>query len=281
MRRAKLYKVLRKHPYLLDPRIRMSKREALSLIDAQPRQDFKEVIASAKERSKLGDCAWRAADNVVARQVRRHTFFNALRTPWFRRIAIAAAAICIISVFFTLTPVGRTWAAEVKLYSVEILHGTLSVEYEDSGITAKPSFVPNLFDLSNRSGAHSIVYASLKEFAEQKKLNPVMVYDVGVQLERIEGETYSFGEALLTVYRLPTDAVLLLRQSWAECKMTAFSSDQTEYWHYAADEGYELYYRTDSDDTFSAVAVLNDSYVLIGSNKPVDADWLMSAFIIP
>lgn len=58
MNRRRLYKKLKKYPFLLDPMIQLSREEALAILDREPLPDFAGEVAAAKLRFTLPAEVW-------------------------------------------------------------------------------------------------------------------------------------------------------------------------------------------------------------------------------
>ena len=120
MLERKFKKLVESYPNLVDGRFAISKAKAEEIIaEKGGHASLEEIVDRAKKRSDLPDSEWEPFDRLIEKEQaaanRRSPSVVWALGGMRRGIVILMALIVFITLFFIVTPTGRTWAKQ--LYS--------------------------------------------------------------------------------------------------------------------------------------------------------------------
>lgn len=287
MRYKQLVKMLRKHPYLLEPCVTISLNDALKEIEAYTLPTFEQIVATAKRRADLPAEAWAPAERAIAKQNKRIGSKWQIPVPYIRRGVIVAIVVGILA-FFTLVPIGRTWAAEAWNFIIRIFDGRIEIEHSDDigqmEDTTDEVLPPEAIaaDMTNESESNVIYYDNLSEFEDITGKNPVALESSEIQLEFAYSVEDVFDFTLCTMYKTASGLELQLVQTWSNTSQITYATDKLWDWsEYRISDDCTLYYGINPEhNLFEGVVVLSDSHVMISCDSSFDVEWVANAIVI-
>ena len=156
MLERKFKKLVESYPNLVDGRFAISKAKAEEIIaEKGGHASLEEIVDRAKKRSDLPDSEWEPFDRLIEKERaaanRRSSSVGWALGGMRRGIVILMALIVFITLFFIVTPTGRTWAKQLYSFILTV---------HDGGYTISPE-VPYDFPAVDYEEKH---YSSYEEF---------------------------------------------------------------------------------------------------------------------
>ena len=292
MRYRKLLKELKKYPYILDENVRISEKEALKAVRAHDLPDFAAVVAAAKGKSDLPPEAWASVDEAVALQ-QKHKKARSPQAVLSRRLVFAALAL-LLFLFFTLTPVGRTWALDAWNFAVRVFSGRIEIEREsDAEISDKALFdtannemrVEYSNETENQTYDYSLEthYMDIASFSAAKGKDPITLKSDEARL--VDAYSTEDPQELMFVsdYISSSGIKLRLSQSWSGESQSIYQRDKDAKWHeIAASQGKTMYWTIDAErNSFDGVIIAKDYLFSITTDASVDINSIVEIMVIP
>lgn len=215
MTEKKFKKIVREHPYLVNPAFIMTRSEAEEIY----KRGFptpEEIIAGAKEKSNLPTYVWEEFNNVLeiknrkskqaVQQVKSIEKFGIIFSR--KKVAILLAVFILLTSFFTLTPVGRAMARDIYMYVINFFGNKLEVSYN-----SESNSTPSGLDFLPSEETRSIQYSSHDEFYAENDLEPLKFN--WLSATEIVFETNIHGVKILnSSYQSDAGIPAYVRQEW-------------------------------------------------------------------
>lgn len=265
----KLKKLMREHPQYFDDTILLSEAETTRIMEAHP-YTFEDMIRDAKIKTDLPAEAWGAADRVICKKTKRENH----RTPivFHRKLAIAVATIVVLSIFFTLTPIGRTIAENIIQYIVHFFDNSVLLESEKDGnglsSDTPPDQLPQPVDGEDESKIR--MFQTITELKNKTGLNPVYLFVENMKIESInlfiDGDLEKNTSIL---YSISEGHVSLVQYWTVNASMITQAGKQIESITVLGE--YEMVlYEDEYDHSITGFIVFDDSILMITAGAGID-----------
>ena len=265
MLERKFKKLVESYPNLVDGRFAISKAKAEVIIaEKGGHASLEEIVDRAKKRSDLPDSEWEPFDRLIEKEQaaanRRSSSVVWALGGMRRGIVILMALIVFITLFFIVTPTGRTWAKQLYSFILTV---------HDGGYTISPE-IPYDFPAVDYKEKH---YSSYEEF---EKDNGYKAYKfkntLELPVEDIMAVKSNSGFSLYATFILNDGNRICIYQHWQiTSEYFGSVSDCEQEWTHKLSDGNTLNCFIDSTDgSFLAVSIIDDSLITIIADDGVD-----------
>jgi len=265
MLERKFKKLVESYPNLVDGRFAISKAKAEEIIaEKGGHASLEEIVDRAKKRSDLPDSEWEPFDRLIEKEQaaanRRSSSVGWALGGMRRGIVILMALIVFITLFFIVTPTGRTWAKQLYSFILTV---------HDGGYTISPE-VPYDFPAVDYKEKH---YSSYEKF---EKDTGYKVYKfkntLELPVEDIMAVKSNSGFSLYATFILNDGNRICIYQHWQiTSEYFGSVSDCEQEWTHKLSDGNTLNCFIDSTDgSFLAVSIIDDSLITIIADDGVD-----------
>lgn len=265
MLERKFKKLVESYPNLVDGRFAISKAKAEEIIaEKGGHASLEEIVDRAKKRSDLPDSEWEPFDRLIEKERaaanRRSSSVGWALGGMRRGIVILMALIVFITLFFIVTPTGRTWAKQLYSFILTV---------HDGGYTISPE-VPYDFPAVDYEEKHYSCYEEFEKDTGYKAYKFKNTLELPV--EDIMAVKSNSGFSLYATFILNDGNRICIYQHWQiTSEYFGSVSDCEQEWTHKLSDGNTLNCFIDSTDgSFLAVSIIDDSLITIIADDGVD-----------
>lgn len=285
MRWGKFKRIFLKNPYI------MSRFQAERIFRAGF-PTFEEMIEGAKDRFGLPVEAWADFNMVIAERGRREevsTKFLRVKQALkeyissHRKLVISCLIVILTISFFTLIPVGRSLAKEFFDMIIRVVDDRVivenrnpdyqDVEYGDTVIIEQED------DTDTDMQPIAKAFSNMDEFIEEVGFQPIVIQGGWCEYSSIELLSNSdLGQSLTTKYVDENGLQLTVIQRWNSNTDISFVSEGVGFEERPILNDIVMYCTIDQyDHTFSGVALLDGSILMVGAEDGADIELLLDS----
>lgn len=285
MRWGKFKRIFLKNPYIMP-------RSQAERIFRTGFPAFEEMIEGAKERFSFPIEAWADFDEVIAARAKKEKgsvkFLRVLQTSVSRivshkKLVIVCLIVILTISFFTLIPVGRSLAKEFFDMMIRVVDDRVivenrnpdyqDVEYGDTVIIEQED------DTDTDMQPIAKAFSNMDEFIEEVGFQPVVIQGGWCEYSSIELLSNSdLGQSLTTKYVDENGLQLTVIQRWNSNTDISFISEGVGFEERPILNDIVMYCTIDQyDHTFSGVALLDNSILMVGAEDGADIELLLDS----